>query len=186
MLMSPSCPLVILASSRSNGHTKGALERIVGGQKVEIIDLAEQRISAYDYAHANDGDDYLPIARLMAEANTIIFCTPIYWYAMSGQLKIFFDRFSDLLAIHKDLHAKLSGHRVFLIATGSDEMLPEGFEVPFERTAAYLKMNYEGAIYFSAHQGRLVDPDANGRADDFSARIFEASSVSIPVSQAAQ
>jgi hypothetical protein len=34
-----------------------------------------------------------------------------------------------------------------MIATGTDLELPEGFEVPFARTATYLSMRYRGSAY---------------------------------------
>ena len=34
-----------------------------------------------------------------------------------------------------------------MIATGTEKMLPEGFEVPFARTAGYFGMRYRGCAY---------------------------------------
>ena len=53
----------------------------------------------------------------MVQYEQIIFATPIYWYAMSAQLKTFFDRMTDLLTIHKPLGRQLrKGKKMFLIA----------------------------------------------------------------------
>ena len=165
-------PLFIFASSRSNGHTRLALQNVIGTHDAELIDLAQHKISFFDYTHANDGDDFLAIAKRMIHGRTIVFCTPIYWYAMSAQMKVFFDRLSDLLGIHKEIEAELTGSRVFLIATGADPELPEGFEVPFRDTARYFKMRYEGALYFEAHQGKLISPAADEMAKAFAQHIF--------------
>ena len=35
------------------------------------------------------------------------------------------------------------------MAVGIDQKLPEGFEIPFKRTADYFEMNYKGCAYFS-------------------------------------
>ena len=34
-----------------------------------------------------------------------------------------------------------------MIASGTEETLPEGFEVPFRRTSEYFGMTYRGAAY---------------------------------------
>ena len=34
-----------------------------------------------------------------------------------------------------------------MIATGTENVLPEGFEVPFARTAGYFGMRYRGCAY---------------------------------------
>ena len=62
-------------------------------------------------------------------------------------MKTLFDRFTDLVTVRKDLGRQLRGRSVFLLACGSEPQLPEGFEVPFRETAAYLQMSYGGAFY---------------------------------------
>jgi multimeric flavodoxin WrbA len=89
----------------------------------------------------------LSVAEKMETAERIVFATPVYWYAMSGELKVFFDRLTDLLTTHKSIGKALKGKKTYLIATGSDPELPEGFEVPFRSTSAYFDMSYEGALY---------------------------------------
>jgi multimeric flavodoxin WrbA len=69
---------------------------------------------------------------------------------MSAPLKIFFDRLSDLLETDKISGRALAGKRVWVIATGTEETLPEGFEVPFRRTADYFQMMYCGCAYLYA------------------------------------
>jgi multimeric flavodoxin WrbA len=60
----------------------------------------------------------------MIEHDAIVFATPVYWYAMSGLMKVLFDRFTDLVTVRKDLGRRLRGRRVFLIACGTDPDLP--------------------------------------------------------------
>lgn len=43
----------------------------------------------------------------------------------------------------------MKGKKTFLFATGSDEALPIGFEVPFLKTSEYFEMKYEGVKYIS-------------------------------------
>lgn len=50
----------------------------------------------------------------MQSADNIVFATPVYWYAMSGRMKIFFDRFTDLLYTHKSIGKNLKGKKLFI------------------------------------------------------------------------
>ncbi len=138
--------IVVLGSARSDGHTRAAVEQLCPFAEYELIDLRTLNIHPYDYDHqTNRADDFLSVIAKLAEADHIVFATPVYWYAMSGLLKNFFDRFTDLLGT--DLGRRLKGKSVYLIASGSDPELPPGFEVPFKMTADYLSMNYRQSFY---------------------------------------
>ncbi len=139
-------PLVILGSARPDGDTRRAVE-IALTHSANLIFLAQHNIGNYDYAHGNDGDEFLRIVDEMLANETIVFATPVYWYAMSAQLKTFFDRLSDLTETAKAKGRSLAGKKVWVIATGTEDILPEGFEVPFRRTAQYFAMNYRGCAY---------------------------------------
>jgi len=82
----------------------------------------------------------------------VVFATPVYWYAMSGILKTFFDRLTDLVTVQKYSGRKLEGKSVFVLTVGSDEKLPDGFEIPFELTSQYFDMDYKGCIYHSTQK----------------------------------
>ncbi|WP_291800231.1 flavodoxin family protein [Lutibacter sp.] len=63
------------------------------------MNLYDKKINHFDYDFNND-DGFLPLMKNVIEKyDTIIFATPIYWYSMSGVLKVFFDRLSDLLHV---------------------------------------------------------------------------------------
>ena len=139
--------LVILGSARSESNTFKAIEKNLPFSKHTIMDLLKYKVLPYSYNGYSKEDDFLKIIQTMIESDVIVFATPVYWYAMSGSMKIFFDRFSDLITRQKLLGRALAGKETWLIATGSDEVLPEGFEVPFKRTSEYFDMIYQKAIY---------------------------------------
>jgi multimeric flavodoxin WrbA len=76
---------------------------------------------------------------------------------MSGLMKNFMDRFTDLITVEKQRGRQLRGKKTFLLAVGADKELPEGFEIPFRLTSEYFKMTYLGAIYYAANATNTGD-----------------------------
>lgn len=139
-------PIVLIGSSRRDGNTARAAR--IAFPDAAIVDLAEQSIAAYDYAHRYPaGDAFLALAEAMIRHRDIVMATPVYWYAMSAQLKLFLDRWSDLITIRKDLGRALAGRRLWVLATSPEAEPPPGFEVPFRLTADYMDMVYGGALH---------------------------------------
>ena len=146
-----ACPssdaVVILGTSRSDGNTLATVNRVLSGKPVELVDLSEMNIGVYDYEHANSRDSFLPLIERLVSKSLWLLATPVYWYTMSAQMKLFVDRLSDLITIRKDLGRSLRGKAVAVIASGTDEGLPQGFEAPFRLTCDYLGMRYVGVFY---------------------------------------
>jgi multimeric flavodoxin WrbA len=143
--------LIILGSARKDSNTRTLLKNVFRDIDAELIDLLDYHIAPFDYQGSYPKDDDFPaLADKMTEADNIIFATPVYWYAMSGILKHFLDRFTDLITIQKSVGRALKGKRVFLFSVGADPEPPAGFYVPFERTAQYLGMTYVRGMYISA------------------------------------
>ena len=166
MAYAPEQAVVILGTSRSDGNTRLAVERVLAGRPVKIVDLSKITVSAYDYSHKNAGDDFLPFIEEITAKQLWILATPVYWYTMSAQMKIFVDRLSDLITIRKDLGRALRGKAVAIVASGTDNLLPESFESPVRLTCEYLNMNYVGAFYSQFEKNDQPSPslDASARA----------------------
>lgn len=140
---------IILGSSRSDGNTRYMADEFVAQTNAFFFDLADYDISVFDYMHENKNDDFLPLIRELIEFDHLVFASPVYWYSMSAQMKIFFDRLSDLVTIEKELGRKLKGKSISVISTGFTSELPECFIRPFELTASYMQLAYKGCGYVS-------------------------------------
>lgn len=142
-------PLVILGSARKQTDARKNLDAIFTETRCNYLDLLDHNISNYDYNHQYPHDDeFLKVVDEMLKHDVIIFVTPVYWYAMSGLMKVFFDRLTDLVTVQKELGRKLKGKSTFLLATGAETEMPKGFETPFKRTSEYFDMVYHDSIYF--------------------------------------
>lgn len=140
--------IVIIGSSRKDGDTATLTKELINQSKWDLLDLNDYNISYFDYTHENRNDDYLTlIKKIIEEYDIMIFATPIYWYSMSGIMKVFFDRFTDLLTIEKELGRKLRGKKMAVISCSVGDNLGEGFWLPFSETAKYLGMEYIGNIH---------------------------------------
>ena len=116
--------IIIFGSSRSHGNTRKVMDEIIGSNSLPLVDLNDFDITPFDYEHRNKADDFIPLIEKIVDYNTLIIATPVYWYQMSTQHKIFFDRFSDLLKIRKDLGRKLRGKKLFVIASFQSKVTP--------------------------------------------------------------
>jgi len=149
---------IILGSARSDGHTAKMAKQIAVRLRAELIDLKQYEIGHYDYQHKNKEDDFLKLIREeIIHADTLILATPVYWYSMSGRMKIFLDRFTDLLKIEKDLGRKLRGKSLAVFTTSNGGNLGDDFWRPFAETANYLGMKYLANAHFLEEE--ITQPD---------------------------
>jgi multimeric flavodoxin WrbA len=137
--------VVIVGSSRNDGDAANLTKQLIEKAKWDLLDLNDYQFGYFDYQHENRNDDYLNLMREIIEKyETLIFITPVYWYSMSGIMKVFFDRFTDLITIEKELGRKLRGKKMAAISCSIGENLGDQFWLPFSETAKYLGMEYIG------------------------------------------
>lgn len=164
--------VIIQASARIDGNTQKIANYLNANSDFDIITLTDKNIGHFDYQFKNEKDDFLPlITKIVEKYDTIIFATPMYWYTMSGHLKVFLDRISDLLAAHKELGRKFRGKKMGFISNSADNDRPNGFEMPFEKSAEYLGMEYLGDVhaYFLEDS---IHPQAKEKIDIFREKLI--------------
>ena len=159
--------VIIQASSRSDGDTNKIVNYLATNNNIDVIDLWTKNIGHYDYDYKNANDDFIPLITDIIETyDTIIFATPVYWYSMSGVLKVFFDRISDLIRIHKDTGRKLRGKNMAMVSSSNHDELKDGFSMPFKESANYLGMNYLGDIH-TYTENDVINDEIKLRIDAF-------------------
>jgi multimeric flavodoxin WrbA len=141
--------LIIIGSNREESNTIKFLKEIYGDNPYQLINLLHHHIAPYSYTGEYSTDDgFNDIVNVMKDYDDYVFATPVYWYSMSGLMKTFFDRLTDITTDpQKQIGKGLKGKSVSVIIAGSDSELPAGFEVPFMLTAKYFGMVFKGCVY---------------------------------------
>ena len=149
--------LIIQGSARNDGNTATAarqLEEATGGK---LLDLLDHRIAPYDYANKYPpNDQFLSLARRIIIYDRLVLASPVYWYSMSGPMKNFLDRFTDLITFHKDLGLRLRGKELAVLSCSGEKTVNAGFYEPFRLTAEYLGMEY-GPEWHAFVRGSRID-----------------------------
>ncbi|EDP72626.1 NADPH-dependent FMN reductase [Flavobacteriales bacterium ALC-1] len=140
--------VIIQASSRNNGDTHKMVSVLQEHTGYDIINLNKKNIGHFDYEFKNAQDDFKALfIEITDKYETIVFATPIYWYTMSGLLKVFLDRISDFLYREKDIGRRLREMRMAVLSCSNEVSVFDGFLMPFEKSAEYLGMEYLGHIH---------------------------------------
>jgi multimeric flavodoxin WrbA len=150
--------IIVVGTARANGNTAFAAQRLLSnlGLDVAILDLASLELDGFRYGGTADRDGFKDAIREVLKYRHVVFATPVYWYAMSGVLKAFVDRLTDLLQEpNKELGRELAGRDAWLLATGTDPRLPAGFTAPFALTAGYFGLRWRRGYYVRSIQGAL-------------------------------
>ncbi len=135
--------IIIAGSARQNGDTATLTRQLAKQAQWDLIDLNDYQFSYYDYKHQNRFDDFIPLLRkIINRYDVLVLATPVYWYAMSGIMKVFFDRLTDLITIEKDLGRQLRGKGLAAISCSNGNNLGDAFWLPFRETTQYLGMKY--------------------------------------------
>jgi len=140
--------IIIQASSNSKGNTFKIVSFLQEETGFDVVDLNQKNISHFDYEFKNRDDDFNALFKnIIKNYEIIVFATPIYWYTMSGLLKVFMDRISDFLINEKEFGRSLRGKQMAVLSCSDSDKIFEGFTMPFLESANYLGMDFIGHIH---------------------------------------
>ena len=149
--------IALFASARRNGNTGQLMDRIADELQIQVVDLAEKAISAFDYEHRNRSDDFESLMDHLLGFEQIIFASPVYWFAVAPPMKIFIDRISDLLDLPDLLEQgrRLRGKTAYVVCTSVYDEVPAPFLGAFQETFSYLGMQYGGCAHANCNDGYI-------------------------------
>ena len=155
--------LALQGSPRKNGNTAALLDDFLRGIEgsgkhgVSRFNLANMNIkscSACDSCKKTNtfcvvNDDMQTLYNEFLEADMLVFATPIYWWSISSQLKLFIDRLYGLN--FEDYPDRFAGKRIVLILTYGGEDPNSGADLVihmFKEIAEYTTMKIEAVIRY--------------------------------------
>ena len=152
-------PIAILGSARKDSNTDVILRRLISERDCDIVDLRTCSVSPYNYEHSYPvGDQFISIIRRVVCAPVTIIATPVYWYSYSTPMKVFVDRFSDLLSFQNELGRQLRGRHFALLSSGSKPWPDKTLVEAFSRFCDYLGISFVGCAH-AQDTGEFVDSD---------------------------
>jgi len=94
-------------------------------------------------------DEATPVLKKMAGVDVIVMATPLYFFAMSAQLKCMMDRMFSLYKWDNasgTMETPLKGKKLILIASAFEDAGLDALEKPFVLTAEYTGMGFESLL----------------------------------------
>lgn len=194
--------IVALSSSpRKDGNSRLLGEAVLegaaaAGHETELVDLAgavntplrDCRTCRLADGACSIDDDYEQVLRAkVLPADGVVLVSPLYWYGISGQLKIFIDRLfcymSGSAPDQEEVERSLVGKRL-LMAMSAEESYPGavlGVAAQLQEMARYLRWEFAGVVRGTGNsRGEVVrdpaDPLTQARqagAQLFSSRITD-------------
>ncbi|HWK22819.1 MAG TPA: flavodoxin family protein [Ureibacillus sp.] len=165
---------VIYGSTREEGNTEWLTEQVIEGLSVEKIHLREYNILPIkDERHSESGfqevsDDYNAILDKVLQHDILIFATPIYWYSMSGTMKLFIDRWSQTLRDknYPNFREDLAKKSVYVVAVGGDRPSIKALPMiqQFQYICDFFKMPFESYLIGKASKPGDIKNDATAIA----------------------
>lgn len=141
--------LFINGSPRRQGNTATLGDRLLTDIPHTTRQLADYRLNfEQDQRETTQlqrdlTDDYESLmSTYFAPASDIVLGTPVYWYGMTGQLKVFMDRWFD--SFSHDF--PFAGKRIYLLVVGADqpEIKATGITQAIHHSCDWLKMDFCG------------------------------------------
>jgi multimeric flavodoxin WrbA len=171
--------LGILGSPRSGGNSDVLLEQALAGARdagaeVEKVVLCQKKISGcLDCGKCNEKgicaikDDMPEIHQKILEADTVIHSVPVYFWAMTAQMKAYLDRwcafFNAEWRLHKEYYPKMKKKKIGLITVCGDPDVSTADPIvhSFKNTCQLADLNWIGTVKASAStKGEIVNNEA--------------------------
>lgn len=153
--------ITVINGSARKGNTLALVNAFVEGAKenntIEVIEPDKLSIAACKgcgacacYKGCVDKDDTNPTVDKVADADMVVFATPVYWWGMTGQMKLLIDKCYCKGAMIK-------GKKIGIIVTGGaavDSVQYDLIKTQFECMAQYLSWDI---VFFKKYSANGKD-----------------------------
>jgi len=160
--------LGILGSPRVGGNSDILLDQALAGARdagaeAEKVTLSQKKISGcLDCTKCNEAgvcaikDDMQTLYPKILEADAILHSVPVYFWAMTAQMKAYLDRWCAFFDAewkwHKHYYPKMKGKKIGLITVCGDPNVHTADPIvhSFKTTVDFTKLKWVGAVMASA------------------------------------
>ncbi len=149
-----------VGSPRKGGNTDTLVEQVLAGaadadHQTEKIYLADYALTPIDPVYGEEANWTDPrqgvadqlIDKIVA-ADAVVIGTPVYWFSVSGLLKLFIDRWALYQRSGQRLRDLTSGKKLVVVAAMADNDTDylKAVLAPLHYTAKWLKMQWAGEV----------------------------------------
>jgi multimeric flavodoxin WrbA len=177
--------LGVLGSPRLGGNSDILLDQALAGAKdagaaVEKIVLSRKNISGcLDCQKCNENglcvieDDMPEIHQKILEADAVIHSVPVYFWAMTAQMKAYLDRWCAFFDAewrwHKHYYPRLKGKKIGLITVCGDAEVHTADPIvhSFRTTCQFTKLNFIGPVMASASAKGDISRDEKAKKEAY-------------------
>jgi multimeric flavodoxin WrbA len=178
--------LLLQGSPRKNGNTATLAHALVDGLgsavRLREVFLHDQRIApcaSCNTCRSREGiyctidDDMQPLYREFLEADLVVMATPVYWWSISSQLKVFIDRLYGLNC--EQYPERYRGKKLAVLLSHGDAKPCSGAKIAlqmFKEIVHYTGMKLAGTLeYSSADRPARDSPQALAEARALGVRL---------------
>jgi multimeric flavodoxin WrbA len=187
--------LGILGSPRLGGNSDILLDQALAGAReagaeTEKIILNQKKISGcLDCGKCNETgicaikDDMQEIQQKILEADTVIHSGPVYFWAMTSQMKAYLDRwcafFDGQWALHKAYSPKMKKKRIGLITVCADPDVSTANPIihSFKTTCQFAGLKWFGLVQASASEKGEIGKNEKAKKEAYELGIKGATSI---------
>lgn len=133
--------LFINGSPNKNGNTAELAKILIGAMEYETLNLTDYKI--YSYGQTYTDDQLNEVILKIADADTVIIGSPLYWHNICGSVRNMLDRFYGLVE-----DGEFSGKNLYFVFQGAspEKWMMEAGEFTMKRFASLYGFNYMGMV----------------------------------------
>lgn len=119
--------MALFGSARIEGNTEQLADialRGINHRRIHLLKcgfdpIIDERHAPNGFTAVNDG--YKEVLDDFLNQDIVLFVTPLYWFGMSGQMKGFFDRWSQYMQDQRlGFHERIRGKKAYVIVVGEN------------------------------------------------------------------
>ncbi|MCX7857833.1 MAG: flavodoxin family protein [Deltaproteobacteria bacterium] len=149
---------ILFGSPRRNGNTKKLVDYLIEGLKkkgheIKVLYINDLNIrpcqgclKCLKEGDCTIKDDMKDVRKYVLDSDLLIFASPVYWFSISGQLKLVIDRMMAFM--DQNYNSRIKGKSAITVMTSgaAEKDVVKPSLMMFEKTFDLLGLNYIGHL----------------------------------------